>query len=189
MWETINSRKHLKDVIVQALQDSAIQYEGYYYLSLEKKMMCVCMDGMSDNSTEDSKEEDRVRIDPLPSHVAFGCMEEFAGQLKDTGKQQHLLRALKRRKPFSSFRYAANDVGLLEDWLTWRERWYDEKAEAWMRIHGVDFEDGKLKALSAEPFCFRNASATEAPARNNGDGDRHASSAPTENCTTEQDNI
>lgn len=189
MWETINSRKHLKDVIVQALQDSAMQYEGYYYLSLEKKMMCVCMDGMSDNSTDSTDEENMVRIDPLPSHVAFGCMEEFAGQLKDTGKQQHLLRALKRRRPFSSFRYAANDVGVLEDWLTWRERWYDEKAEAWMRIHGVDFEDGRLIAQSAEPFCFRNGHTPEATAHDSGDNNGHATPAPTEDNTTEQEYI
>ena len=189
MWETINSRKHLKDVIVQALQDSAMQYEGYYYLSLEKKMMCVCMDGMSDNSTDSTDEENMVRIDPLPSHVAFGCMEEFAGQLKDTGKQQHLLRALKRRRPFSSFRYAANDVGVLEDWLTWRERWYDEKAEAWMRIHGVDFEDGRLIAQSAEPFCFRNGYTPEATAHDSGDNNGHATPAPTEDNTTEQEYI
>ena len=73
-------------------------------------------------------------------------MEEFADSITDNNAVRQLYKALGKRHPFSAFRYAAVRTGVIQQWYQWLDRWQNEKAEEWMREHGVDFKDGRIVA-------------------------------------------
>lgn len=84
-----------------------------------------------------------VAIAPLPSFERFHSMEEFADQQpEETSKK--LWKALDGRRPFARFRAAVEVLGLLKEWYAFRDAWYIERAEEWLRDHDVDFVDGKI---------------------------------------------
>lgn len=83
-------------------------------------------------------------------------MEKYADQQTYDEIREMLFTALERRHPFSNFRYAVDDAGLLKDWYKFREDWYRQKAEEWMKDHGVDFKDGRITAEKTEHFYHEN---------------------------------
>jgi hypothetical protein len=54
--------------------------------------------------------------------------------------------ALSGGRPFARFKSAVDILELLQDWYAFKDKWYDEKAEEWLRDEGVDFVDGKVVA-------------------------------------------
>ena len=71
-------------------------------------------------------------------------MEEFADSLTDIRISRELYKSLSKRHPFSAFRYAAEQTGVIQQWYEWRDRWQSAKAEEWMRENGLDFKDGRI---------------------------------------------
>ena len=59
-----------------------------------------------------------------------------------------------KRHPFSAFRYAAEQTGVIQQWYQWRDRWQNKQAEEWMRENGVDFKDGRILADSKHTLIW-----------------------------------
>lgn len=153
MDSKIKSREELVNEIAFALQQDFDEYDVYNYVDVTNNNVGLSINDITAVGELFPKDGDKiVRIWPLPSRESFGCMEDFADQVSDESQQESLHRALNRRHPFSNFRYAVNDAGLLQDWYHFRDEWYKEKAEEWMKRNGVDFKNGRITAKSPETY-------------------------------------
>lgn len=95
-----------------------------------------------------------VLIDKIPSWQAFRQMEEFTDSITERRITIKLLHALEKRHPFSEFRYAAEQTGVIQQWYKWIDRWQREQAEEWMHENGIDFEDGRIVADGKHSFFW-----------------------------------
>ena len=149
----IKSREELIDEIAYALQQRYEYIDAFNYIDITNCNVRMSIDDIVTVGELFPKDgEAIVRIEPLESRESFGCMEDFADQVADKRKQEHLYRALNRRHPFSNFRYAVEDTDLLQDWYHFRDEWYKQKAEEWMDDNDVDFKDGRITAKNPEMF-------------------------------------
>lgn len=157
MGTEIKSREELIDEIAYALQQRYEYIDAFNYIDITNCNVRMSIDDIVTVGELFPKDgEAIVRIEPLESRESFGCMEDFADQVTDKRKQEHLYRALNRRHPFSNFRYAVEDTGLLQDWYHFRDEWYKQKAEEWMDDNDVDFKDGRITAKNPEMY-YRDA--------------------------------
>ena len=119
--------------------------EGCFYLNLtEQEIGPNCPAeyvGEENNWPHDGDEV--IRIEPLSSDEAFVAMEEFADRQTQSVSDK-LYRALDGRLPFSLFRETLANIGLLDEWYEFKNGWYAQKAEEWLREEIVDFRDGKV---------------------------------------------
>lgn len=153
MGTGIKSREDLIEEIAYALQEHFEYTDAFNYVDVTNNQIGMSIDDITVCDELFPKDgEAIVRIDPLESRESFGCMEDFADQVKDKHKQEHLYRALNRRHPFSTFRYAVEDTDLLQDWYHFRDEWYKDKAEEWMEDNEVDFKNGHITAKNPEMF-------------------------------------
>lgn len=153
MGTEIKSREELMDEIAYALQERYEYIDAFNYIDIANQLVRISVDDITVCDELFPKDgEAIVRIEPLESRESFGCMEDFADQVTDKRKQEHLYRALNRRHPFSNFRYAVEDTGLLQDWYNFRDEWYKDKAKEWMDDNDVDFKDGRITAKNPEMF-------------------------------------
>lgn len=143
----IKSRKELVNEIAFALQQHYVEYDIFDYVDVTNNKMGISINDITAVGELFPRDgEQIVKIVPLESSESFECMEDFADQVKDEHKREVLYRALNRLHPFSGFRYAIEYTGLLQDWYHFRDEWYEEKAEEWMKNNGVDFKDGRITA-------------------------------------------
>ena len=84
-----------------------------------------------------------VRIEPIPSYESFRIMEEFM-ELRSEKEQQRLYRALNGRHPFASFRNAAEDLGIIQQWYDFKDQAEAQMAEDWLNESGLEIKDGKI---------------------------------------------
>ena len=139
------TRESLISDLAFAMNDHDILEDQY--LNLTQQMVSVVQrEDYSWGKKWPAEGDEVICIDKTPSWEAFHQMEEFADSLADSRIAQRLFRALEKRHPFSAFRYAAEEAGVVEQWYQWRDRWQNEKAEEWMRENGVDFKDGRIVA-------------------------------------------
>jgi hypothetical protein len=161
MSEKIESRDQLISEIADALQQNFEYGDAWFYVSPAKNEVGLYMDGSMSDPVCPDDEEEIVKIEPLNSHESFGCMEDFADQVEDERIQRILFRALQRRHPFSNFRYAVDDVNLLQDWYAFKDEWYKQKAEEWMHFNDVDFKDGHITAKHTVTFLLEDEDIEE----------------------------
>lgn len=86
---------------------------------------------------------DLIEIEPIPSHESFRLMEAFADS-RNEQEQTHLYKALNRRGPFSCFRYACNDLGILQQWYDFKNEAEIRQAQEWLTDNGLAIKDGKI---------------------------------------------
>ena len=86
---------------------------------------------------------DLVRIEPIPSHESFRIMEAFT-ELRSEKEQQRLYKALNGRHPFANFRYAAENLGIIQQWYDFKGEAEARMAEDWLNESGLEIKDGKI---------------------------------------------
>ncbi len=84
-----------------------------------------------------------VDIEPVSSREGFRIMEDFAAG-RPEGQQDKLFRALSGRKPFRAFRYALEELGILNDWYAFKGEAYEALAEERLADSDIEFADGKI---------------------------------------------
>ena len=88
-------------------------------------------------------EHDLIAIDPLPSYESFHIMEDFI-VTRPSHEQQHLVKALNRKHPFSCFKYAVEDLGILQEWYDFKNEAEVCMAEKWLKVEGLTITEGKI---------------------------------------------
>ena len=97
-----------------------------------------------DAECEDGLEgHELVEMEPVSSREAFKVMEDFAYS-RPEAQRNRLFDALSRRHPFSTFRYALEQFGILQDWYAYKREAYAAIAEELLAFYKVDFEDGRI---------------------------------------------
>lgn len=139
----IGSRQQLVNEIAEAL-DMQLD-EGCFYLNLTEQTIDLHISTVyaDEESVWPHNGDKVIRIEPLTSHESYGIMEEFADMQSQTIADK-LYRALGGKRPFARFKEALDDLNFLDEWYTFKNRWYAEKAKEWLQEEGVDFVDGKV---------------------------------------------
>ena len=88
-------------------------------------------------------EHDLIAIDPLPSYESFHIMEVFI-ESRPSHEQQHLVKALNRKQPFACFKYAADELGILQEWYEFKNEAEICMAEKWLKVEGLTIIEGKI---------------------------------------------
>jgi uncharacterized protein UPF0158 len=129
--------------------------EGGHYLDLTTGEILFWSrggDGPSEEEMDGGVTEGRlIAIEPLPSSVEYGWMEEFAAALGDSDLRHRLDAALAGHRPFRRFK----DV--LADFPADREAWFAFHAERtraaareWLDDHGVEMEDAPARGRPSD---------------------------------------
>ena len=141
----IESRKQLVSEIANALETHFDA--GCFYLSLTEQMVSLNVTAsiVGEDCVWPHEGDEVIRIEPLSSRESFGAMEEFA-DTQPAKIADQLYEALSGGQPFARFKSAVDILGLLKDWYSFKDKWYEEKAEEWLRDECVDFVDGKVVA-------------------------------------------
>jgi Uncharacterised protein family (UPF0158) len=87
----------------------------------------------------DDLDEHLVAIDPLPSHVWFQDMADFANGITDDRAGQRLARALEGRGPFRRFKdeLYRHHPDLIPDWHAFRDVREQRRAVEWLLDRGL----------------------------------------------------
>ena len=100
-------------------------------------------DGPSSDDIDEALLDGRmIPVDPLPSSVSYGWMDEFAAAVRDARVRGKLERALAGARPFRRFTDA------LEDHPAERERWFAVQAQRlrvaareWLEERGIEADE------------------------------------------------
>jgi hypothetical protein len=77
---------------------------------------------------------DRFEIDE------YRMMDRFAAGIVDPGARAELADLLRGRGAFRRFKDGVRQLGLAEEWYSFRDRGYEEVAWAWCEEHGIIVE-------------------------------------------------
>lgn len=86
---------------------------------------------------------DLIRIEPVPSWQSFNIMENFAESCNEK-KRARLLSALNRPHPFSVFRHAVEESGLLQQWYEFKNAAEMDMAGKWLIEEGLTIQNGRI---------------------------------------------
>ena len=109
-----------------------------------------------------------VEIEPKDSHEGYELMERFAQSRPET-ESDKLFRAINRRHPFSNFRYAVEDLGILQEWYVFKNKALEELAEERLRDYGIEFKDGKIVCTKPENITVFECETDEDELEEEGD--------------------
>ena len=84
-----------------------------------------------------------IPIEPVPSSVGYGWMEEFAASVRDSELRRRLDHALGGQRPFRRFK----DV--LEEFPTDREAWFAFEAERLRAAAREWLDDNEIEAVES----------------------------------------
>ena len=92
---------------------------------------------------EDMNGHELVEIEPKSSREGYEFMERFA-ETRPEAQADKIYRALNRRHPFSTFRYAVEGLGILQEWYDFKNTALEERfrprrprADGWWSIRKV----------------------------------------------------
>lgn len=89
----------------------------------------------------DADPERYVWIEPIRSSRAWRIMADFVDSLADADPRRTLARALRRRKPFQSFRLTLEDFpGIREEWYRFKDAAYRQLAEDFLELEEIEAE-------------------------------------------------
>lgn len=74
---------------------------------------------------------------------SFRIMEAFT-ELRSEKEQRRLYRALNGRHLFASFRYAAENMGIIWQWYDFKGQAEARMAEDWLNEGDLEIKDGKI---------------------------------------------
>lgn len=91
----------------------------------------------------DDLDPDLLGIDPLPSHVWYEDMAEFADQISDDRATRRLARAIQGRGAFRRFKDELHQEypELLPIWYAFRDNRAQRRAVEWLLDHGLIEQD------------------------------------------------
>ena len=98
---------------------------------------------------EDLNGHELVEIEPKSSREGYAFMERFA-ETRPEAQSDKIYQALNRRHPFSTFRYAVEDLGILQEWYDFKNKALEELAEERLRDYDIEFRDGKIVCTNPE---------------------------------------
>jgi fermentation-respiration switch protein FrsA (DUF1100 family) len=109
--------------------------------------------GIDGENPVDLDELDLVPIDPVPSHVWFQDMADFAEGISDVAAGHRLSRALQGRGPFRRFKDQLSDhhPELLPAWYALRDARARRRAVGWLLDEGLISEDAAQRFASDHP--------------------------------------
>jgi hypothetical protein len=92
----------------------------------------------------DDLDPNLLGIDPLPSHVWYQDMAEFADQISDDRAARRLGRAIQGRGAFRRFKDELHQEypELLPIWYAFRDNRAQRRAVDWLLDHGLIDQDG-----------------------------------------------
>ena len=143
MMMPIDSREKLIAELGDALDGANESSWPYVDLTDQSVDVHVNRDYCGDECEEDIEGHELVEVEPVSSREAFNVMERFADS-RPEAQRNSLFDALNRRHPFSTFRYAVEQLGILQDWYAYKSEAYAAMAEELLDFYKVDFEDGRI---------------------------------------------
>ena len=123
------------DDIATALQDQH-DYEHRWLINPETGQIAywTAECGIDGQHPVDLDDLDMLCIDPLPSHVWYQDMEDFADQISDERAGRRLLRAIQGRGAFRRFKDELHDEypHLVQAWYAFRDTRAQRRAVQWL---------------------------------------------------------
>lgn len=108
-----NTRESFICELAFAMSDHDILEDQY--LNLTQQMLSVIQrEDYSWGKKWPAEGDEVILVDRTPSWEAFRQMEEFADSITDSRITRRLYNALGKRHPFSTFRYAAEQTGVIQ---------------------------------------------------------------------------
>ena len=119
--------------------------EAWPYVDLTDQSVGVHVDlNWGDPTCEEGLNgHELVEIEPKSSHEGYELMERFA-ETRPEAQADKIYQALHRRHPFSTFRHAVEDLGILQEWYDFKDKALEELAEERLRDYDIEFRDGKI---------------------------------------------
>lgn len=107
--------------------------------------------GIDGENPVDLDELDLIPIDPVPSHIWFGDMADFAEGISDTRAGLRLEQALQERGPFRRFKNELYDhhPDLIAAWHGWRDVRAERRAVQWLLDQGL-IDEGPARLFALE---------------------------------------
>jgi hypothetical protein len=101
----------------------------------------------------DDLDPDLLGIDPLPSHVWYRDMADFADQISDDHVARRLIRAIQGRGAFRRFKDELHEEypELLPVWYAFRDNRAKRRAVGWLLDHGLIDQDSADSFLDSHP--------------------------------------
>lgn len=84
-----------------------------------------------------------IEIEVPSSHELFQAMADFTNCQSYTIACK-LRLALEGKHPFARFKNTIKTLGVQEKWYAFQNKWYEDKAESWLRFAEVEVKDGKI---------------------------------------------
>ena len=70
----------------------------------------------------------------------YRIMEDFCLTQTSGDNQHQLLRAIKGKGAFRRFKDTAFDIGVIDEWYTYKDRRFEEIAIDWCEAHNIDYD-------------------------------------------------
>ena len=107
--------------------------------------------GIDGENPVDIDELDLIAIDPIPSHVWFQDMADFADGISDGAAGRRLSRALQGRRPFRRFKDQLNEhhPELVSTWHGLREVRAQRRAVEWLLDEGL-IDEGAARRFATD---------------------------------------
>ena len=139
----IDSWEMLVSEFADMLDSSNMEAWPYVDLTDQRVGVHVDLNWGDPTCEEDLNGHELVEIEPESSHEGFELMERFA-QSRPESQAEKIYQALNRRHPFKTFRYAVEDLGILQEWYDFKDKALEELAEERLRDYDIEFRDGKI---------------------------------------------
>jgi Uncharacterised protein family (UPF0158) len=140
--------------IADALQDQT-DYEHQWLINPEtgKIVVWTTDTGIDGHTPVDLDELDLVGIHPLPSHVWYQDMADFADLISDERARRRLARAIQGRGTFRRFRDELHEEypHLLDAWYAFRDTRARRRAVEWLDDNSLVDHDAAARYLGEHP--------------------------------------
>jgi hypothetical protein len=109
--------------------------------------------GIDGQTTVDLDELDLICIDPLPSHIWYQDMADFADQISDERAGRRLARAIQGQGAFCRFKAQLHEEypQLLPAWYAFRDARVHRRAVGWLADNSLVHDDAATRFLDEYP--------------------------------------
>jgi len=136
--------KHVEEALELTGMRHFIHKETYELLSYpdDESSIYIDIDLFEDTIQEIAQnQESYIEVEPISSREGYIIMEDFTDTVHNLSKQGALMHALNKPNPFRQFRYALEDIDLLEKWYTYKNNAYRNLAARWVDMFLNEQED------------------------------------------------
>lgn len=137
--------------IAAALEDHS--YDGSWWIDADTGEVWYWLGESDDDADFDpDARRDARRIEPLPSHVGYGDMEDFISRVPDRRAQDLLSRAIEGRGAFRRFKDTLFEFpGIRAEWFAFRDARARRRAIEWLEDRRLVTVERARQAASAHP--------------------------------------